>query len=286
MNKPRILSGKVFTGSDFQCGENVVIDVAESICIGDRCVLGDNTYISGRRVTIGDDFYGYSWEWKRLDIGRGRSDDELAVLTVGDRCTFHDNRIDLAREVTIGDDVGLSPEVCIYTHYYWQSPLEGYPMKYAPVAICNGAIVGFRSTVLPGVSIGANCVIGAGSVITRSLQANSVCAGVPCEEKRCIRDVQTPPVVMCRLKGLLEEYSNSCRYRGWECTPVLNWPFVNVYTNYTFDFEKLTAPLFENEFTDDFRDFMFKHGIRFYTKRPFRKLPIQRLALPGRNINE
>src|SRR3990167_405962 len=170
MGIPTIKSGRFQAGADFQCGENVVINVAEEVVVGDRVRLPDNCYIEGRRVKIGNDFYGYDWEWRRLDIGRGRIDEEDAILKVGDCCTFHDNRIDLARHVTIGYYVGLSPEVAIYTHYYWMSPLEGFPMKYAPVQLGDGTIAGFRSVFLPGSDTDRGVVVGANSTVSGYLE--------------------------------------------------------------------------------------------------------------------
>ncbi len=47
------------------------------------------------------------------------------------------------------------------------------------VKISNGSFIGVNSTILPGVTIGEKCVIGAGSVITKDTQPNSIYAGVP-----------------------------------------------------------------------------------------------------------
>ncbi|MCH5199296.1 MAG: sugar O-acetyltransferase, partial [Oscillospiraceae bacterium] len=55
-----------------------------------------------------------------------------------------------------------------------------------PVTIGNGCWLCANVTVLPGVTIGDNCVIGAGSVVTESIPANSFAAGVPC---RVIREI-------------------------------------------------------------------------------------------------
>lgn len=99
--------------------------------------------------------------------------------------------------VTIGDDVNFGPGVTIVTP---QHPLiasernkmiddEGKPARlcYAqPVTIGNSIWFGANVTVCPGVTIGDNCVIGAGSVVTRDIPANSVAAGVPC---RVIREI-------------------------------------------------------------------------------------------------
>lgn len=100
-------------------------------------------------------------------------------------------------EVTIGDDCNFGPNVTIVTPVH---PMladerrtiltaEGEPkhMCYAkPVHIGSDCWFGASVTVCPGVTIGDNCVIGAGSVVTRDIPANSFAAGVPC---RVIREI-------------------------------------------------------------------------------------------------
>lgn len=275
MGLPLIKSGTLYCGGRCTFGDNVVIDVAETVTLGGRCVIGDNAYFSGRRVQIGDDFFNYSWEWKRLDIGRGRRDDEYAILTVGSRCTFHDARIDLARHVTIGNDVGLSPEVCIYTHHYWQSPLEGYPLKYAPVTIEDGVLVGFRTTILPGSHIGEFAMVGAGSVVVGNLGTDATFGGVPARE---IALAQSPSRDGSQrfLASLFGEYAKSLEYRRQPGGGVVSYSLSAEridFRNCWFDLDALTVTGIEDEYTDDLRWFLFTHGIRFYTKRPFRKLP-------------
>lgn len=50
---------------------------------------------------------------------------------------------------------------------------------------------GASVTVCPGVTIGDNCVIGAGSVVTRDIPANSFAAGVPCRVIRELTDADS-----------------------------------------------------------------------------------------------
>lgn len=270
MNKPIIKSGRFSAGADLQCGENVVVNVAEEVVVGDRVVLPDNAYLCGRRISIGSDFYGYSWQWRRLDVGRGRIDEEDAILTVGNRATFHDNRIDLSLRVTIGDDVGLSPDVVVYTHGYWLSPLEGYPCQYAPVEIHNGVIIGFRSVLLPGSRVYAGSVVGAQSVVAGWLNPKGIYAGNPA---RLIREVTLPiPEERKRLlKRLVAEYARACEYRGGKAEPTVDYPFV-YYRNCRFDVDRFLVNGEEDADTDDIRLFLFKRGIRLYTKRPFKQL--------------
>ncbi len=57
-----------------------------------------------------------------------------------------------------------------------------------PVHIGNDCWFGASVTVCPGVTIGDNCVIGAGSVVTRDIPSNSFAAGVPCKVIREITE--------------------------------------------------------------------------------------------------
>lgn len=269
MSKPVIKSGRFEAGAFFECGENVVVEVAESVTVGDRCRLADNTYLGGRRITIGSDFYGYA----AMDVGRGRRDDQDAILTVGKRNTWHNNRIDLARHVTIGDDVGLSPDVVAYSHSYWQSFLEGYPWAFEPVVVESGVIVGFRSVLLPGAHVGRNAVIGAQSVVSGRLEPDAVYGGNPA---RLLRTITPYPENHQRimLDTVLRDYAEACGYRNWTAVAKVDFPKV-WYRGCVFDVAKKTVEGDEDEYTDDFRDFLFRRGIRFYSARPFRKLGIR-----------
>ena len=57
-----------------------------------------------------------------------------------------------------------------------------------PVKIGNGVWIGSNVVVLPGVTIGDNTVIGAGSVVTKDIPANVVAVGNPCKVLRPITD--------------------------------------------------------------------------------------------------
>lgn len=57
-----------------------------------------------------------------------------------------------------------------------------------PITIEDNVWIGGNTTVLPGVTIGRNCVIGAGSVVTKDIPQNTVAAGNPCKVIREITD--------------------------------------------------------------------------------------------------
>lgn len=94
-------------------------------------------------------------------------------------------------KVKFGDNVFIAPNCGFYT--------AGHPLdvgqrtsglEYArPITIGNNVWIGAQVSVLPGVTIGDNSVIGAGSVVTKDIPANSLAVGNPC---RVIREILFP----------------------------------------------------------------------------------------------
>ena len=100
-------------------------------------------------------------------------------------------------EVFIGDDCSFGPNVTIVTPVHPMLPDERRLIRCAdgverhmcyarPVRIGHDCWFGANVVVCPGVNIGSNCVIGAGSVVTRDIPDNSFAAGNPC---RVIREI-------------------------------------------------------------------------------------------------
>lgn len=121
-------------------------------------------------------------------------------IFIGDRvvinmnCTFVDNvRIDIGNDVLIASNVQIytathSTDVNERMVHGWTS--GSICRTYAlPVKIEDGAWIGGGAIILPGVTIGRNSTIGAGSVVTRSIPANCVAVGNPC---RVIRQAGEP----------------------------------------------------------------------------------------------
>lgn len=118
-------------------------------------------------------------------------------VIVGSNCTFIDNE-----KITIGSCVMLAPNIQIYTAYHPILPEERY-IKYRaeddpiyfntcadPVEIKDGAWIGGGVIILPNVTIGKNSIVGAGSVVTRSIPDNCVAVGNPCKPIKFFDDVR------------------------------------------------------------------------------------------------
>ena len=103
-------------------------------------------------------------------------------LRIGARCfaNFGLVALDVAA-ITIGDDVQIGPNVQLLTATH---PLEPQPRRdkweaAEPITIGDNVWLGGGVIVCPGVTIGADTVVGAGSVVTRDLPAGVIAVGSP-----------------------------------------------------------------------------------------------------------
>lgn len=137
--------------------------------------LGGNSFVQGpiyihygTHTSIGKSFFG--------NFNLTIQDD--APVTIGNYCSFGPN-------VTIVTPI--HPMLPNERRSLLNSAGERQHMCYAkPVAIGNDCWFGANVVVCPGVTIGDNCVIGAGSVVTADILPNSFAAGNPC---RVIREL-------------------------------------------------------------------------------------------------
>ncbi|KAH7723996.1 hypothetical protein AAVH_08434 [Aphelenchoides avenae] len=112
-------------------------------------------------------------------------------IEIGDNFYSNVNFVVLdCAKVTIGDNVFVAPNVSIHTAGH---PLDverrNGGLEFAhPVKICNNCWIGAGVNILPGVTIGEGCVIGAGSVVTKDIPANSLAVGVPAKVVKKLND--------------------------------------------------------------------------------------------------
>ena len=81
--------------------------------------------------------------------------------------------------VTVEDSVFIGPNVTFTNDLFPRS--KQYPQKFEKTIIKKGASIGANSTILAGITIGENAMIGAGSVVTKDVPANTLWYGNPAE---------------------------------------------------------------------------------------------------------
>lgn len=96
-------------------------------------------------------------------------------------CNFIDDG-----QIIVGKKVLFGPAVTVVTVGHPVNPQMREYMYTDPVVIGDNVWIGANVTVCPGVKIGENSVIGAGSVVTRDIPANCVAVGNPC---RVLREI-------------------------------------------------------------------------------------------------
>lgn len=130
--------------------------------------VGDNPDINpnfrcefGRNIHVGNSFYA-NYDCTILDAGK----------------------------VTIGNNVLFAPKVGLYTtnHLFDYVEREKGGCIAKPISIGNHCWLAANVTVLPGVHIGNNVIIGAGSVVTHDIPNDVIAVGNPCKVLRKITD--------------------------------------------------------------------------------------------------
>lgn len=130
---------------------------------------------TGNEVYIEPPFHcDYGWN---IEVGENfYANYNLTILDVG--------------KVTIGKNTQIAPNVSIYTAGHPLHPdsrNSGYEYGI-PVTIGDNVWLGGNTVIMPGVRIGSNVVIGAGSVVTKDIPDNVVAVGNPCRVLRPITE--------------------------------------------------------------------------------------------------
>jgi putative colanic acid biosynthesis acetyltransferase WcaF len=102
-------------------------------------------------------------------------------LTIGDHCWIgEDCWIDSIADVRIGSDVCLSQGSYLCTgNHDWSDP--GFRLMEQAITVENGAWVGAKAVICPGVIVGEGAVVGAGGIANRTIPAHEIHAGNPAQ---------------------------------------------------------------------------------------------------------
>jgi UDP-2-acetamido-3-amino-2,3-dideoxy-glucuronate N-acetyltransferase len=108
-------------------------------------------------------------------------------VVIGNRVTIK-NGVHIWDGTRIEDNVFIGPNVAFTNDRYPRS--KRYPEKFLKTVICKGASIGANATLLPGITIGENAMIGAGAVVTKDVPSNTLVVGNPARIVRNIDDIE------------------------------------------------------------------------------------------------
>jgi acetyltransferase-like isoleucine patch superfamily enzyme len=270
-----IESNDIQIGKNVVIGDNVEIRCPEKIHIGDNSVLTKDIKINCTSFEAGEYFY----MTERCEIGRGGCYGPNSRVKIGKHVgIFEGTVINPSEEVEIGDDTGIGGDVMIWTHGAWLDVLQGFPADFGPVKIGSNVWLPARSVVLPHVTIGNDVVIGINSIINRSLPDGCFAAGSPCKVikenvyPKKLTEVEEKNIVleiidgwyelhnMKKIKDVLTKYEDGKIY--------LNQG--EHQTIYYMDERKIEG--YNNNVSEDLRDYMRRRGIKIYTGELFRSI--------------
>lgn len=273
-----ITAEKIIIGHNCHIGNNVKINVNGVFKIGRCSIIKDGCTITCNNFESGE----YLYMSKNVEVGRGGNQNLESNVKIGDHVGIFENTIiNPNSEITIGDNVGIGAEVMIWTHGAWLDITQGFPADFGPVTIGNNVWLPARSIVLPNTTIGDNCVIGIGSTITKDIPSGSMAAGTPC---KVIRENYYPKELNSEeLKSLinpiLDYWCNvlvpkkniiidSVKYNP--TTNQIELHQSNGSTYYDVIDKKIVG--YNNDVSEDLRDFLRRRGIKIYTGKPFKSI--------------
>lgn len=179
--------------SNVELGENVIV---EDYCIigspfnnytNQKTIIGDNAIIRAHTIIYAGNIIGKNFQTGNKanirelnEIGDNVSIGTLSVIEhhvkIGNEVRIHSQAF--IPEYSILDDRSwIGPNVVLTNAKYPKSPDVKKELKGPHIK--TNVKIGANSTILPGVTIGKNSLIGAGSVVTKNIEPNSVAVGNP-----------------------------------------------------------------------------------------------------------
>ena len=184
------MTDRVFDNAVIGSGATIEEDVSLGFKVNEKCgptIIGDNCFLRKGTVIYGDVKLGNYFQSQHYVVIRAR-------VKFGDYCSIlnHSTIEGIARvgngvrimsnvyipsRTWIGDNVFIGPNVTFSNDKYPKSKVR--PDKFYNTILKKGCSIGANAAILPGITIGENAIVGAGSVVTQSFGDDVKIAGNP-----------------------------------------------------------------------------------------------------------
>lgn len=215
---PNFLKIPLYRLIGYRIGKKVKIKFM-TLILADKVNIGDNVRIGALNV----------FKMKELSIGENSTIRSLNMaigrkkLKIGNRVqivgpfTF----MNLAEDIELDDGCGIGSHSIFYTHGVYLPYTEGNPRKFAKIYLGKKVWSPTNITFLPGVSIGDNSIISAGSVINRSFPEDSFISGSPAKritKASNFKKEMNEKMLQERLKEIIFDFSKDPFFEGFKIT--------------------------------------------------------------------
>lgn len=222
--------GSVVLGEKIEIGDHSKVSMftlirGKEIKIGRYVSIGSQTVIDTERIEIDDD----AKITEQVFVG-GLSSPE-SLLKMGKRTTImKQSFINTTKQVIIGDDTGIGGHCLLFTHGSWQNKIDGYPVAFAPITLGKNVWLPWRVFIMPGVTIGDGCTIGADSLVVKDIPAGCLAAGSPAKvlrtadeyPKRLTSDDKNNTMIM-----ILNEFFSYIGYHKLNVNTITESPYLH-----------------------------------------------------------
>jgi acetyltransferase-like isoleucine patch superfamily enzyme len=196
-------NGKVEIGDNCTLGKNSFLSISGNLVLGKNSHIHKNSFFlieKGSSLVTGVNFHLEPYCMFRVNTSKWLIGDNVSIsansliysrekevegrLVIGDNSNISNSTIiDVSGDVFIGSNVAIANECNIFTHNhdYKNNAVAAWKGDLIIGSVCieDGAWIGAKSIILPGVTIGRKAVIAAGSVVTKNVPSSTVFGGNP-----------------------------------------------------------------------------------------------------------
>jgi UDP-2-acetamido-3-amino-2,3-dideoxy-glucuronate N-acetyltransferase len=171
--------------------------VGKNVYFGPRSIIVSNNY---KKIKIKDNVniaVGVVINAEKMIIGKNTHVGYETLITgkvvkIGKNCNINNRTFieSFYAPVYINNNVVIAASAIISSHDGSSMNVWGKDMKAKPVVLKNNCFIGNKAIIMPGITIHEKVIVGAGSVVTKDVDKNTVVVGVPAKKLKVIKNMK------------------------------------------------------------------------------------------------